>query len=103
MIVYIMQVDVQVQKKGKGKVGERLEKVVELLMGCFRVCVLDKYEFLLYIGMYIEYIFMQFYIVIYFVFFFSRVFVEDIKKWGMLNFVNQFFKIYFKVSGFGLF
>ena len=30
--------------------------------------------------------------------FFSRAQIEDTKKWGMLNLVNQLFKIYFKVS-----
>lgn len=49
MTVYIMQADVQAQKKGKGKAGERLEKAAELLMGCFRVCASDKYELLNYI------------------------------------------------------
>ena len=28
---------------------------------------------------------------------FSRAAIEDTKKWGMLNLVNQLFKIYFKV------
>ena len=28
----------------------------------------------------------------------SRAAIEDSKKWGMLNLVNQLFKIYFKVS-----
>lgn len=101
MTVYIMQADVQAQKKGKGKAGERLEKAAELLMGCFRVCASDKYEPSLYIGMYTEHIFMQFYTVIYFAPFSSRASVEDTKKWGMLNLVNQLFKIYFKVSGLG--
>lgn len=101
MIVYIMQADVQAQKKGKGKAGERLEKAAELLMGCFRVCASDKYEPSSYIGMYTEHISMQFYTVIYFALFSSRASVEDTKKWGMLNLVNQLFKIYFKVSGFG--
>lgn len=61
--------DVQAQKKGKGKAGERLEKAAELLMGCFRVCASD-----------------------------NRASVEDTKKWGMLNLVNQLFKIYFKIN-----
>jgi len=29
----------------------------------------------------------------------SRAALEDSKKWGMLNLVNQLFKIYFKVTG----
>ncbi|XP_022288159.2 myosin-VIIa-like [Crassostrea virginica] len=61
--------DAQAQRRGKGKVGERLEKAAELLMGCFRVCASD-----------------------------NRASVEDTKKWGMLNLVNQLFKIYFKIN-----
>jgi hypothetical protein len=30
--------------------------------------------------------------------FFSRAAIEDSKKWGMLNLVNQLFKIYFKIN-----
>ena len=29
---------------------------------------------------------------------YSRAAIEDSKKWGMLNIVNQLFKIYFKVN-----
>ncbi|XP_021356339.1 PCI domain-containing protein 2-like [Mizuhopecten yessoensis] len=61
--------DLQASKKGKGKPGERLEKSAELLMSCFRVCASD-----------------------------NRASVEDTKKWGMLNLVNQLFKIYFKIN-----
>ncbi|XP_062566068.1 myosin-VIIa-like [Saccostrea cucullata] len=61
--------DAQAQKKGRGKAGERLEKAAELLMGCFRVCAAD-----------------------------NRASVEDTKKWGMLNLVNQLFKVYFKIN-----
>ncbi|XP_069104037.1 PCI domain-containing protein 2-like [Argopecten irradians] len=61
--------DLQAAKKGKGKPGERLEKAAELLMSCFRVCASD-----------------------------NRASVEDTKKWGMLNLVNQLFKIYFKIN-----
>lgn len=45
------------------------EKAAEVLMGCFRVCASD-----------------------------SRAAQEDSKKWGMLNLVNQLFKIYFKIN-----
>ena len=31
---------------------------------------------------------------------YSRAALEDSKKWGMLNLVNQLFKIYFKVTQF---
>ncbi|KAK3095176.1 hypothetical protein FSP39_011060 [Pinctada imbricata] len=61
--------DVQAVQKGKGKRGERLEKAADLLMGCFRVCASD-----------------------------NRAAIEDTKKWGMLNLVNQLFKIYFKIN-----
>ena len=47
----------------------RLEKAADLLMACFRVCASD-----------------------------NRAQVEDTKKWGMLNLVNQLFKIYFKIN-----
>lgn len=61
--------DMQATKQGKGRPGERLEKAADLLMGCFRVCASD-----------------------------NRAAVEDTKKWGMLNLVNQLFKIYFKIN-----
>lgn len=61
--------DLQLAKKGKGKPGETLEKAADLLMGCFRVCASD-----------------------------NRSSQEDSKRWGMLNLVNQLFKIYFKIN-----
>ncbi|KAK7091025.1 PCI domain-containing protein 2-like [Littorina saxatilis] len=61
--------DVQAVKRNHGKPGERLEKAADLLMGCFRVCASD-----------------------------NRAAIEDSKKWGMLNLVNQLFKIYFKIN-----
>ncbi|TSK17791.1 PCI domain-containing protein 2 [Bagarius yarrelli] len=59
----------QLQKKGKGKVGDMLEKAAEQLMSCFRVCASD-----------------------------NRASIENSKKWGMLFLVNQLFKIYFKIN-----
>ncbi|KAH3808356.1 hypothetical protein DPMN_136709, partial [Dreissena polymorpha] len=61
--------DHQAVHMGRGKYGERLEKAADLLMGCFRVCASD-----------------------------NRATIEDTKKWGMLNLVNQLFKIYFKIN-----
>ncbi|XP_075056142.1 PCI domain-containing protein 2 [Mixophyes fleayi] len=61
--------DQQLVKKGKGKIGDMLEKAAELLMSCFRVCASD-----------------------------TRAAFDDSKKWGMLFLVNQLFKIYFKIS-----
>ncbi|XP_063809191.1 PCI domain-containing protein 2 isoform X1 [Pseudophryne corroboree] len=61
--------DLQLVKKGKGKIGDMLEKAAELLMSCFRVCASD-----------------------------TRAAFDDSKKWGMLFLVNQLFKIYFKIS-----
>ncbi|CAH1781380.1 unnamed protein product [Owenia fusiformis] len=61
--------DIQLSEMGKGRPGETLEKAAELLMGCFRVCASD-----------------------------NRASVDDSKKWGMLNLVNQLFKIYFKIN-----
>ncbi|KAK6196245.1 hypothetical protein SNE40_001506 [Patella caerulea] len=61
--------DIQAVSKRKGKPGEHLEKAAELLMGCFRVCASD-----------------------------NRASLDDSKKWGMLNLVNQLFKIYFKIN-----
>ncbi|ESO88551.1 hypothetical protein LOTGIDRAFT_219074 [Lottia gigantea] len=61
--------DIQAVNKRKGKPGENLEKAAELLMGCFRVCASD-----------------------------NRAAIDDSKKWGMLNLVNQLFKIYFKIN-----
>ncbi|XP_067944612.1 PCI domain-containing protein 2-like [Watersipora subatra] len=51
------------------KKGEMLEKAADLLMGCFRVCASD-----------------------------NRSTPENSKKWGMLNLVNQLFKIYFRIN-----
>uniref|UniRef100_A0A8C9V1J6 PCI domain-containing protein 2 n=1 Tax=Scleropages formosus TaxID=113540 RepID=A0A8C9V1J6_SCLFO len=59
----------QLQKKGKGKVGDMLEKAAEQLMSCFRVCASD-----------------------------NRAGIDDSKKWGMLFLINQLFKIYFKIN-----
>ncbi|XP_040192183.1 PCI domain-containing protein 2 isoform X1 [Rana temporaria] len=61
--------DQQLVKKGKGKIGDMLEKAAELLMSCFRVCASD-----------------------------TRASFDDSKKWGMLFLVNQLFRIYFKIS-----
>ncbi|XP_018417753.1 PREDICTED: PCI domain-containing protein 2 isoform X2 [Nanorana parkeri] len=61
--------DQQLVKKGKGKIGDMLEKAAELLMSCFRVCASD-----------------------------TRASFDDSKKWGMLFLVNQLFKLYFKIS-----
>lgn len=36
------QAEQQLQKKGKGKVRDMLEKAAEQLMSCFRVCASDK-------------------------------------------------------------
>uniref|UniRef100_A0A8C7GAU1 PCI domain-containing protein 2 n=2 Tax=Oncorhynchus TaxID=8016 RepID=A0A8C7GAU1_ONCKI len=55
--------------KGKGKLGDMLEKAAEQLMGCFRVCASD-----------------------------NRAGIDDSKKWGMLFLINQLFKIYFKIN-----
>ena len=54
---------------GGGKPGETLEKAAEHIMSCFRTCALDSKS------------------------------TEDVtKRWGMLNIVNQLFKIYFRVN-----
>uniref|UniRef100_A0AAR2JCW6 PCI domain-containing protein 2 n=1 Tax=Pygocentrus nattereri TaxID=42514 RepID=A0AAR2JCW6_PYGNA len=63
------QAEQQLQKKGKGKVGDMLEKAAEQLMSCFRVCASD-----------------------------NRAGIDDSKKWGMLFLINQLFKIYFKIN-----
>ncbi|KAH8008976.1 hypothetical protein HPB51_008547 [Rhipicephalus microplus] len=65
--VFASQADTQLSKKSKGKPGETLEKAAEYLMGCFRVCASD-----------------------------NRSSLENSKRQGMLNLVNQLFKIYFK-------
>lgn len=67
--LFALQADIQLSKKGKGKPGETLEKSAELLMGCFRVCAND-----------------------------NRSTWKDSKRKGMLNLVNQLFKIYFKIN-----
>ncbi|KAH0624553.1 hypothetical protein JD844_032157 [Phrynosoma platyrhinos] len=67
--IFANSADQQLAKKGKGKVGDMLEKAAELLMSCFRVCASD-----------------------------TRAGIEDSKKWGMLFLVNQLFKIYFKIN-----
>lgn len=51
------------------KPGEILEKAAECLMGCFRVCAAD-----------------------------NRSSDEDTKRLGMLNLVNQLFKVYFRIN-----
>lgn len=51
------------------KPGEILEKAAECLMGCFRVCAAD-----------------------------NRSAEEDTKRLGMLNLVNQLFKVYFRIN-----
>lgn len=56
-------------QKGKGKLGDMLEKAAEQLMSCFRVCASD-----------------------------NRASIDDSKKWGMLFLINQLFKIYFKIN-----
>lgn len=76
-IMYVVCLDLRVfaakadaQMAGRGaKPGETLEKAAEHIMSCFRTCALDSKS------------------------------TEDVtKRWGMLNIVNQLFKIYFKVN-----
>ncbi|XP_023691101.1 PCI domain-containing protein 2 [Paramormyrops kingsleyae] len=67
--IFANNAEQQLQKKGKGKVGDMLEKAADQLMACFRVCASD-----------------------------NRAGIEDSKKWGMLFLINQLFKIYFKIS-----
>uniref|UniRef100_A0AAR2KNJ6 PCI domain-containing protein 2 n=1 Tax=Pygocentrus nattereri TaxID=42514 RepID=A0AAR2KNJ6_PYGNA len=67
--VFANNAEQQLQKKGKGKVGDMLEKAAEQLMSCFRVCASD-----------------------------NRAGIDDSKKWGMLFLINQLFKIYFKIN-----
>jgi len=67
--IFATNADVQIQKHGRGRPAETIEKAAELLMGCFRICASD-----------------------------NRATPEDSKKWGMLNLVNQLFKIYFKIN-----
>ncbi|CAN0090722.1 unnamed protein product [Lampetra fluviatilis] len=61
--------DLQLARKGRGKLGDTLEKAADTLMSCFRVCASD-----------------------------NRAGIDDSKKWGMLFLVNQLFKIYFKIN-----
>ncbi|XP_059823723.1 PCI domain-containing protein 2 isoform X1 [Hypanus sabinus] len=67
--IFANNADQQLGKKGKGKMGDTLEKAAELLMSCFRICASD-----------------------------NRAGIDDSKKWGMLFLVNQLFKIYFKIN-----
>ncbi|XP_048827596.1 PCI domain-containing protein 2 [Brienomyrus brachyistius] len=67
--IFANNAEQQLQKKGKGKVGDMLEKAADQLMACFRVCASD-----------------------------NRAGIDDSKKWGMLFLINQLFKIYFKIS-----
>merc|ERR1719193_3038691 len=61
--------DKHISKGGKVNPGHTVEKASEGIMACFRVCAADARS------------------------------TEDMsKKWGMLNLVNQLFKIYFKVN-----
>jgi len=64
-----LKADEQKRRGGKGKPGETLEKASEGIMSCFRVCAAD-----------------------------ARASEEVTKRWGMLNLVNQLFKIYFKLN-----
>lgn len=61
-----------VSSSGKGGLGrprEALEKAAEALMTCFRICTAD-----------------------------NRSSEYDTKKWGMMNLVNQLFKVYFRIN-----
>nr|XP_018896731.1 PREDICTED: PCI domain-containing protein 2 [Bemisia tabaci] len=51
------------------KPREALEKAAEALMNCFRICTAD-----------------------------NRAGERETKKWGMMSFVNQLFKVYFKLN-----
>uniref|UniRef100_T1GPU0 PCI domain-containing protein n=1 Tax=Megaselia scalaris TaxID=36166 RepID=T1GPU0_MEGSC len=74
-IMYTTCLDLRVlaqrcEENGKtSKPGEILEKAAECLMSCFRVCAAD-----------------------------ARSSEEDTKRLGMLNLVNQLFKVYFKIN-----
>ncbi|XP_043225475.1 PCI domain-containing protein 2-like [Amphibalanus amphitrite] len=61
--------DAERTRAGQGHPGEVLEKAAEGLMSCFRVCAGD-----------------------------TRAEMDETKRWGMLNLVNQLFKIYFRVN-----
>uniref|UniRef100_A0A674ERZ6 PCI domain-containing protein 2 n=1 Tax=Salmo trutta TaxID=8032 RepID=A0A674ERZ6_SALTR len=67
--IFANNAEQQLLRKGKGKLGDMLEKAAEQLMGCFRVCASD-----------------------------NRAGIDDSKKWGMLFLINQLFKIYFKIN-----
>ncbi|MBN3275338.1 PCID2 protein, partial [Polyodon spathula] len=67
--IFANNAEQQLSKKGKGKVGDMLEKAAEQLMSCFRICASD-----------------------------NRAGIDDSKKWGMLFLINQLFKIYFKIN-----
>ena len=67
--LFAVQADKQKREAGKGKPGETLEKASEGIMACFRVCAAD-----------------------------ARAGEDVTKRWGMLNLVNQLFKIYFQVN-----
>jgi len=67
--LFAVSADKQKREAGKGKPGETLEKASEGIMACFRVCAAD-----------------------------ARAAEDVTKRWGMLNLVNQLFKIYFKVN-----
>lgn len=64
-----LKADEEKSKSGRGKPGETLEKASEGIMSCFRVCAAD-----------------------------ARASEDVTKRWGMLNLVNQLFKIYFKLN-----
>jgi hypothetical protein len=66
--IFAAKADLQMEHHG-GKPGETLEKAAEHIMSCFRTCALD-----------------------------SKSSEEVTKRWGMLNIVNQLFKIYFRVN-----
>jgi hypothetical protein len=66
---FARRADQQKTKGGKSNTGATLEKASEGIMACFRVCAAD-----------------------------ARSSEELSKKWGMLNLVNQLFKIYFRVN-----
>ncbi|KAF6038914.1 C27F2.10 [Bugula neritina] len=68
----LFAISAEAQKSSKlhaAKKGEMLEKAADSIMGCFRVCASD-----------------------------NRSAPENSKKWGMLNLVNQLFKIYFRIN-----
>lgn len=67
--LFAMAADQEMTKKGDTKPGETLEKAAETLMACFRVCATD-----------------------------TRSSEELTKRWGLLNLVNQLFKLYFKIN-----